>query len=264
MTVTAANDLNTVHFTSRDTDLLEQFSHVITVFDADANDTGTVAVRSTTSIGSELIFGDISDPPKVRFIHAAFEVGAVDIYDDDQLTNLVAANVPFRGATADLDSVTESKTYYFTPAGSTAQILFEQQIPALFPGTFSHVYIVGGAASTIALRLVPDRAPITTSARLAVYHGATNFSLFDAYLVERGGELTNQIGAIMIDVGFSTRSPVVELLEGSYDLYLTRDGTREAITAAYPIDLVNGGVIDLIAVDTVDPDVIELVDVAVP
>ena len=68
----------------------------------------------------------------------------------------------------------------------------------------------------------------------------------------------------MIAVGFLTLSPVVELLEGSYDLYLTEFGTRNAITPAFPLDLANGSVFDLIAVDTVDPAVLELVDISVP
>jgi len=264
LTVTAAGDVSTVYFTSRDTSLLEKFAHVITVFDGDANNTGAFAVRTMTGIGNDLTFGDITNPPVVRFINASFDTGAVDIYEDDQLTSLVAANVPFRGATPDIDSVPEVKTYYFTPAGSTAQILFEQAIPALAPGTFSNVYISGQATSVIAVRLVADRATISTSARLSIYHSAANYGFFDAYLVEPGTEVTNEIGAIMIAVPFLELSPVVELLEGSYDLYLVERGTRNVISPAFPIDLTNETVTELIAVDTDDPAVIELVDVTPP
>ncbi len=261
LTVTAAGDVNTVYFTSRDTGLLEQFAHVITVFDADENDTGTVAVRTITSVGNPLTFGDITNPPAVRFVHASFETGAVDIYDDDQLTSLVYANLPFGSATPDLDSVTESRTYYFTPAGSTAQILFEDQLPALAPATYSNVFLAGQATSQVGVRLVPDRASIATSAKLSIYHGAANYALFNAYLVEPGTEVTEDIGAIMINVAFLGLSPVVELLEGDYDLYLVRTGTRDPISPAFPITLTNGGVTELIAVDTADPAVIELIDV---
>ena len=264
LTVTAANDVNTVYFATGDTNLPARFAHVVTVFDGDANDTGTVAVRSMTSSGNSLVFDDISNPPTVRFIHTAFDVGAVDVYDDEQLTNLVAANVPFRGATSDLDSTADVTTYYFTPAGSTAQILFDQEIPAQTPATLSNVYIVDLSTGLAAVQLVPDRAPHTTSAKLSIYHGAANYSRFDAYLVERGAELTDESRLILFGVAFSRLSLVVELLEGSYDLYLTDNGTRDAISPAFPIDLVNGSVFELIAVDTVDTAVIELVDISVP
>lgn len=264
LTVTAANDVSTVYFTSQQENLQQQLEHVITVFDADANDAGTVAVRAMASGGRATIFDDATEPPRVRFIHTSFENGPVDIYSDEQLTSLVAANLPFGGATADLDSATDATTYYFTPAGSTAQVLFEQQLPEVPPGTFLHAYIIGPASETILIPIVPDRAGNTTSSKLAIYHGAVNFNFIDAYLVDRGTEFNDESRAIMLRVRLAELSPVVELLEGSYDLYLTRSGSRELATAAYPLDLVNGSVFDLIAVDTVDPDVIELIDVPVP
>ena len=264
LTVTAANDVDTVYFTSQEADLPAQFAHVITVFDGDANDTGPVVVRSVTGARTIRTFGDVLNSPTVRFIHTAYEVGAVDIYDDENLTNLVVANVPFRGATADLETTTDARTYYFTPAGSTAQVLFEQPIGTLSPASITQIYIAGNSTETIGARTVPDRAPHTTSAKLSIFNGSTNFGRFDAYLVEPGTELTDQNFPFLIDIAFPFRSSVVELPEGQFDLYLAEDGTRNAITPPFPLDLTNGSILDLIAVDTVDPAVLELVSIPAP
>ncbi len=264
LTVTAAGDVNTVYFATADTPLTAQLAHVITIFDGDQNDTGTVAVSSMTGSGTSFRFGDVLNPPKVRFIHTSLEVGAVDIYDDDVLTSLVAANIPFGGATAYLDATTDDRTFYFTPAGSTAQILIEQLFTSQAPGTFSNIFVVGNAASAVATGLVPDRAPHTTSAKLGIFHGANNITLFNAFLVDRGGEFTDDVGAIMFAVGFGGQSPIVELQEGSYDLYLTDTTTGEVVVSGFPIELVTGGLVELIAVDNVDPAVIDLIDISLP
>ncbi|MDJ0710534.1 MAG: DUF4397 domain-containing protein [Woeseiaceae bacterium] len=264
LTVTDANDPGTVHFATSGNDLLAQFAHVVTVFDGDANDTGTVAVRTMTSVGNPLTFNDVTNPAALRFINTAFETQAVDIYRDDQLTDLVAANVTFGGTTAYLDAPTETTTYYFTPAGNTAQIIFEQEYTAQAPATYANIFIAGRAAGELAIRLVPDRAPYSSSARMSIFHGATNNSSFNAYLVERGEEFTDQIGAIMVDVRFLASSPVVDLVPGSYDLYLRDRTTLEVISPALPVDLVAGEVVELIAVDTADTAVIETIDITLP
>ncbi len=264
MTVTAAGDLNTVHFTSGESTLLPQFAHVFTVFDGDGNDTAPVVVRSMTSVGNPLNLTDVGFPPEIRFIHTAYTLGPVDAYDDELLTNLVVPNLQFQGATADIDTAVETKTYYFTPANSTATILFQQEITAPAPGTFTHVYAVGDTDAWVGARFVPDRAVALTRAKLRIFHGSFNFSLFDVYKKDRGEVVTDDDSPIAIRVTYRQQSPSLSFLTGSYDIYLTEPGTKTVIAGPYEIDVVLGDIVDLIAVDTVDPAVVELVDVPVP
>lgn len=264
LTVTATGDLNTVYFTSRDYDLLPQFAHVITVFDGDGNDPAPVAVRSMTSVGNPLGFADVAYPPQVRFIHSAFTLAPVDIYDDDLLTNLVAPNLQFQGTTDDIDTTTELKTYYFTPANSTATILFEQEIAATAPGTFNHFYTVGDTDNWGGAVMVPDRAVSLTSTKLRIFNSVLSFEFFDAYLKARGELVVEDDLPIIVASRFATPTPVVQLLPGSYDIYMTEQGNKTIIGGPYEIDIVDGDIVDLVAVDTVSPDLIELVDVPVP
>jgi hypothetical protein len=63
---------------------------------------------------------------------------------------------------------------------------------------------------------------------------------------------------------YSSPTGIVEFTEGSYDIYLTEQGTKTEISAPYQIDVALGDLVDLIAVDTVDPAVVELIEVPVP
>jgi hypothetical protein len=263
MTVTAANDPNTVYFISTETDLLPQFAHVITVFDGDGNDTAPVAVRSMTAVGNPLVLTDAAYPPQTRFIQSAYTLETVDVYDDESLTNLVTEDVQFSVATADLDTVSDAKTYYFTPADSQATILFQQGFSAQAPGTFSHVYLVGDTDEWVGLREIPDRASALLSAKLRIFHAALNFNLFDVYIKDRDEPIAEEDLPTTIAV-YRLPSELVRLDAGSYDIYLTERDSKTEISGPYPVDVALGDIVDLVAVDTVDPTVVELIDVPVP
>jgi len=263
ITVTAAGDPGIVHYSSFETDLLPQFAHVITIYEGDGNDTAPVVVRSMTSVGNPLALPDAAYPSQTRFIHSAYTLETVDVYDDEALTNLVAEDVQFTVATADQDTTTDPKTYYFTPANSQATILFQQDIAAQATGIFSHVYLVGDTDDWVAIREIPDRASALLSAKLSIYHGALNFNLFDVYVKDRD-ELIEEDDQPTTVAVYKLPSELLQLDAGSYDIYLTERDSKTEIAGPYPIDVALGDIVDLIAVDTVDPAVVELIDVPVP
>jgi hypothetical protein len=263
MTVTAAGDVDTVYFVSAEADLLPQFAHVITIFEGDGNDTAPVAVRSMTAVGNPLAFPDVAYPQQTRFIHAAYLLESVDVYDDEALTNLVTSDLQFQLATADLDTTTAAKTYYFTPVGSQATILFQFGIGGQPLGTFSHVYLVGEPDDFRAIGEFPDRSSALLNAKLQIFHGALNYPLFDVYVKGRGEPIEEEEFPRTVAV-YRLMSDLIKLDAGSYDIYLTDRATKTVLAGPYQIDLALGDVVELLAVDTVDPTVLELTDVPVP
>ncbi len=264
LTVTAANDVDTVYFTSQDVVFLPRFAHVITVFDGDGNNTGPVAVRSMTAVGNALPFTDVAFPPAIRFIQTAYTLEPVDVYDDELLTSLVESNLQFKDTTLDIDTTSETKTYYFTPADSTATVLFEQEVSSPAPGRFVHVYTFGDTDDWAGTRIVPNRAEASANAQMRIFHGAVNQDVFNVYLKDRGEPLVEEDNPLIVGAALGLLTPSAPLLAGSYDIYLTELGDKTEISAAFEIDVVAGDIVDLIAVDTVNPAVIELVDVTVP
>ena len=263
ITVTDAGDPDTVHFVSYETDLLPQFAHVITVFEGDGNNTAPVAVRSMTSVGNPLAFPDSAFPPQTRFIHAAYLLESVDVYDDELLTNLVVADVQFKAATADLETTADPKTYYFTPVNSQATILFESGVGGQPAGAFSHVYLVGEPDDYRAILEFPDRASALLNAKLRIYHGALNYQFLDVYVKNRDEPVEEDDFPNTVTV-YRNLSDPIQLDAGSYDIYLTERDTKTELAGPYPIDVVLGDVVEIMAVDTADPAVVELIDVPVP
>ena len=264
LTITDANDLGTVRFTAEVQGLLAQFAHVMTVFDGDGNDTAPVTVRSMTSVGNPLDVIDGTFPPQIRLVHAAFELPSLDVYDDDQLTSLVTSDLAFSSSTPNLDATFESRTLYFTEAGSTAQILFESAIAGSDRGTFAEVYVIGSVDDASAIRVVPDRASLTGTVKVRLVNSAANLESFEVYLVERGEVPTEDDNPILLAPFYPSISPDVLVMPGSYDLYVAEEGTLTTVSAALPLDVADGDVVSLIVVDTVDPAIVEVVDVSTP
>lgn len=264
ITVTAENDVNTVHFTSGEASLLPQFAHVISLFDGDANDTAPLLVRSMTTVGNSLTFVDADHPPQIRFIHGASTLEIVDVYDDDVLTNRVVAGLDFKGTTAYFDATIEAKTYYFTPANSTAVILFERALPAPVPGRFSNIYAIGDTDAWSAPGLIADLAPTSISFRILLFHAALNHATFDAYILDRDVPLGEDDSPILLAAAYGTAAPIINIAAGNVDLYLTVRAEKTVIAGPFQIDATLGTQIELVLVDTVDPLTAELIDITTP
>jgi hypothetical protein len=261
MTIFAQGDLLTPLFTSRESNLLPRFAHVFTVYEGDANDTAPVFVRSMTSIGNPLALADADYPPQVRFIHGASTLEPVDIYEDDQLTNLVVSGLDFKGTSAWIDTAVEAKTYYFTPANSTATILFEQPILAPAPGSFAQIYAIGDTDAWSAVGVVPNLGPTSTSAKIRMFHAALNHGSFDAYIKDRDEPLLEDDTPTLLNTAYGFATPIINIPAGNVDLYVTVRGEKTVIAGPYQIDATLGSNIELLLVDTVDPLTAELVDI---
>jgi hypothetical protein len=256
--------LNTVYYTSRESTLLPRFAHVITIYEGDENDTAPVLVRSMTSVGNALTLVDANYPSQTRFVHGASTLPIVDIYDDDMLTSLVYAGLDFRGTTAYFDAPTEGAVYYFTPASSTAAILFEQAVLAPSPGSFAHVYVIGDTDAWSGVRFTPAKAPTSTSARIRFFHAALNHDRFDAYVMDRDVLVTEDDVPILRNAAYGILAPIVNIPAGDVDIYLTVAGDQTLIAGPFQFDATLGSSIELLVVDTVDPATAEIIDITTP
>ena len=263
MTVTAAGDPGIVHFSSRETDLLPRFAHVMTIFDGDESDTAPVVVRSMTAVGNPLALADANFPSQIRLVHGASTLQAVDVYDDEALTSLVVAGLDFKTATPYLDAVSAERTFYFTPAGSTATVLFQRIIGAPLPGTYNDLFLIGDTDDWLSVFLVPNRALTTNTAKLRIFHAALNHDLLDIYYVDRGAEL-NTDAILLFRAGYGAAVPTLLLQEGDIDLYFTVAGEETVVAGPYPVDATLNSRFELVIVDVVDPLFAEIVDITQP
>ncbi len=264
LTVTDAGDPGTVHFASNEATLLAQFAHVITVFDGDENDVSPIHVRSMTSVGNPLVFSEAGSPPQLRFIHSASTLETVDVYDDDLLTSLVFGSLAFKSTTGYLDTLTEARTFYFTPADSIATTLFDQGISAPLEGSFVDVYLLGDTDNWLGVRSPSDRQRVSNAFRLRSFPAALNHALYDLYLTDRDVPLADEDTGVLFNIGYGFVAPTITLGAGEFDLYITAQGEKTIIAGPYPIDAVLGEIVELLIVDTVDPATAEIVDITAP
>lgn len=264
VTITAAGDLGTVYFQSGTENFAALSTHVISTFDSDRNDTAPVAVRAINSAGGVRVIADADFPPTIRFINSSADLGTVDVYEDELLTSQVFANLAFGDASPDIETDGSVKTYYYTPAGSTAQVLFENTLTVRTPGSHTHIVVAGTTDNYVGAVFQPDRASFTSSAKLRLFHGASNVALYDIYLTDRDVAIGEDDVPIQQNAPFSFSSQAFQLAPGSYDLYLTVPDETTELAGPFAIDVALGDVIDLIALDTVDPNVIEIRDIPIP
>jgi len=263
ITLTAPGDVNTIFYQSDTESFLAQTDIILAAFDGDGNDTGPVALRALDSGGGVSVLPDIAFPSTIRFIHATRALPTVDIYDDIDLTNRIVADHAFGDASADVPVSLDLETFRYTTAGDTAAILFENGFTAS-PGTHSHFIVIGDIDNLVATTFVPDRASVTTFAKLRLYHAALDNESVDFYLNVADVPLTEDSVPVVRALLFSLGTPVLQQIAGSYDAYLTVAGSLTVLAGPVRIDLANGDIVDLIALDTADPNVTELRSIPVP
>ena len=262
--VTAAGDINTVYHEGTPVVLAAQSSHLISVFDGDEDETSPYVLRSMSTEGQSIRIFDPSYPPTVRFIHGARTLPAVDIYSDETLTDLVAGNIALAGATGDIATVAEETTWYFTPAGSTATVLFEEGVGAPPPSTPTVLYLTGDTDLWRGVNLLQDRASVSTQAKVSLYHSAFNADSIDLYILDRGAELTDETFPTVGRLQYGLASGTVALAAGSYDVYVTEFANDTVVGGPYPLDVALGDVVFLMGIDAIDPGNVEIVDISLP
>lgn len=258
ITVTAAGDPLAIRYVSDTIPFAPRNALIITVFDADANDTAPVSVRAITAGGGSSRLPDVRFPPTARFIHASADLVAADIYDDVNLITPIVTNHQFGDTTADLDVAIGESTISYTATGSPGVPLFDSTLLNATAGTHNDVVAVGQSGSITTSNFVADRRSVETIVKFRLFHAAANQDLIDVYVVDAGTTI-DEVLPRLVQLNFGLPSFTVALDAGSFDVYLTATGDKTILLAGpVRIDPVLGDVIDMIALDTVDPATAEI------
>jgi hypothetical protein len=118
---------------------------------------------------------------------------------------------------------------------------------------------LAGLPGTDLLRIIltDDRRSIETHVKLRLLNAAANFDAMDLYLVETGTDIAD-ISPLAAGLTFTLVSDFGPTIPGNYDLILTLPGEKTLIAGPIRLDLVNGDVVELLIMDTVDPMIAEV------
>ncbi len=254
--ITARDDPATILYQSHETFFAARISHTIGIFDADPSIVGNISVRMITIAGLDIELPDANFLPTLRTVHAAFGTENFDIYRDADFTAPIFSDLGFGESTGDLPVMDGAVTYTYTSVGNPGAIIDEQdQLITLGSRTSTVVAGMPGMDLTRIIQ-VDDRRSIETHAKLRFINAAANFATLDLYLVQVGTDI-NDVGPLISGMAFGFSSDFVASLSGNFELTLTLPGEKNPISAAVPVDLVNGDVVEAMILDTVDPAIVE-------
>ena len=260
ITVTAAGDPATVHYQSATLALVAQVQVTYAIVDGDETTTAPHVLVALPAGGGAVAFADDRFPATIRFLHGAIDAGAVDIYDDEMLTNAVVTDLGFGTVSTRIERPAES-TYRFTPAGATGAVLLERT-SNLIQGTLANFVLLNSDDGLTSIAYLPSLQSRTTAGRVQLFASARNHDNVDLFVLEPGSEPTTEgtgvIAALRIPYGQATAA--LELVPDAYDLYLTAASEPDTIlTGPVSIDLALGDVLQAIVLDVVDPALAEIV-----
>jgi len=256
LTVTTAGDHTDVVYESNSVQFAPRTTQFITLFDGDADDTAPLTARALPVSGLPLTMSDQNYPARIEFINISLDLGATDIYDDEPLTSLLIGNHDYLDVAAEIEVASGDYTFYYTPTGDTAAVLLEGLL-TVFTGRRYRHYAGGVAGDFGTVVVLPERQPLETMAKLMMFHGSNNFEFLDLYVVEADAGIENTVPA-RFGIPAASQAQNVALEAGSYDIYITEFREDVVLAGPYRIDVVLGDIVDFVAVDTVDPAVLDV------
>jgi hypothetical protein len=263
LTMTAAGDPSTVLYTSDTIALAAQTSLLFSVFDADANDTGPVAVRIFNASGLSSAVPDVNNPPTLRFIHASMALATADIYAEETLATPIVTGHAYADITDDIAIPAGETILTYTALNNIGAPLFDDTL-TIPNGVHSRFIVVGADIDSLAaVTTIQDRRAVDTIAKFGFMNAASNHALVDVYLVEGDLDITDLFPQFF-SVGFGIPPLTGAINPGSYKLYVTPTGEKTVISGPISFDMALGDIVDLIALDTADPATAQVLFIPVP
>jgi hypothetical protein len=220
---------------------------LLAFFDGDENDLAPVAVRAIQPGGGGFGFADSRTTPTTRFIHAAADLGPVDIYDDEALINRVVANQMFGDVSAEVPHAEGTWTATYTPPDDTGTVLLEQEVNT-FAGTRISIYAVGSGGEYGGVALFRNDRSISVQAQISFFQASANHQLVDIY-VEESGAVIDDATAELFSFLLGQSTGNLALLDGDYEVFVTTAGEKTVLAGPFPISLALGDVVEALILD---------------
>ena len=259
LTVTAAGDPADVLFQSGTQEIGERTAVLFTIQDSEPSLTSTLSVQRVTRGAGASQLADSRFPPTRRFVHAAFGTAGIDVVVDDDFGSPVVSGLTFGQVSADVAVPAGNADYSLTQAGNPGAILHEEE-DASAANSRSTSFIAGEPGDLELVTFPDNRRSIPRVARLRLTLVSANFEEADIYILESGTDIADA------GPGFSRMKTLVstgylDLAPGSYDVTITVGGEKTVAAGPLTLDLASGSITDLAAVDTADPNLLEIVGV---
>ena len=255
--ITARDDPAAILYQSHPVFYLARLSYTLAIFDADPSITGNISVRSFAGLGALSELPDANFMPTLRTVHAAFGTENIDIFADEDFTAAIFSDLGFGESTGDLAVDDGILLYTYTVVGDSG-VIIDEETQFVSRGQRVSTFLVGLLGTDLSRIILADnRRSIETHAKLRLIQAAANFETLDLYFVDAGTDITD-INPTLAGMPFGFFSNFAAQAAGSYDFILTLPGEKVLVATPLQLDLVDGDVVEVLMIDTVDPTLVEV------
>ena len=256
LSATPAGDPDTILYQSAATSFGERAQVIAAVLDTTDRNNADYIVGLYGASGTVGTMPDPRFPPSVRYFHASRSLGNVDIYDSDPTMDPPAvSNLAYGDGSAELPAVAGSTDITYTTPGDTSAILLEDTL-LITQGIRATYYVIGDGDSLTAFATVPDRQSIETAARYTFFNASVDQPVVDVYVLDADVPIDDQT-PFLRRIALGVVTPPISTTAGSFDLYVTVPDEQTVLAGPLRVDLALGDSIELIALDTADPNVLD-------
>ena len=256
--LTAAGDPATILFQSIPFTILARTRITFAIFDPDPSITPDVTVNLINEGGISSSIPDIDSRGQLRLMHGSFDVENVDGYLDGELNDLVYPDIGFQELSAYEDVDQFETLVTLTPVGNSGATIHEDDVNV--PATSRRTAILGGTlADPFFFFAVDEARPLESFPVMRVINLAVNVSIVNVYLLEPGTPVDDVLIPTVPLLPSRVDSGFLGTADGLREMTVTVVGESAPIAPTIELDLAAGDVVDIVILDTVDPNVFELV-----
>lgn len=181
----------------------------------------------------------------LRVVQASPDTGQVNVLLNSKT---ISSDIGYAGSTGYISVDSGSPNLQVTPINSSTPIVNETVTLA---STSNTTVIVANYAANVEGLVLSDNNtdPPTGDAQLRVVNAAPGISTADVYFVPSGSSLAT-IAPIITSLGFESASSYETLTAGTYQIFLTVPGTKNAYFSTGQITLTSGQIRTVVALNS--------------
>jgi hypothetical protein len=257
LVLTTHDNPSDIRYRSRPVTQTGATSLLYSIFDPDPSITGNLAVRVMGSGATVAELADDNIPPTIRLMHASIATGNVDLYANDDFVTPLVTDVAYGALTSEINFPLTTVPLTFTPTGNSGVLLLEDNLSVL-PGTRNTVFLIGAAGELDIIAFQDDHRPVETTGRLRLVHLADNVATIDLYILAPDETVADNFPRYF-GLPFRASTGYANLDESSYQIAITLPASKVIIGGPLTVDLALGEVIELAVLDTVDPNIFNVI-----
>ncbi len=188
--------------------------------------------------------GGGSGSSSFRVMQASPDEGSVNVLIDGQMQG---TDIPYAGNTGYLPVGSGSRHIQVEPVNSSTPIIDEN---ITIGSTTETTMIVANYSANVTGVVLTDgnTAPTTGDIEIRVVNASPGIGSADIYIVPSGSSLTT-VAPVVSSLGFESATDYQTLVAGTYEVFLTAPGTKNAYLSSGQITLTSGQIRTLVAIN---------------